>query len=106
MEHAAERAGLFADQGHFAKKWRKHVAGASQRHGQTVSLGNRVADLGEIRLQPAAGRFRLALPGAADVDAGVGLDRQAVAEIDERLVRELGLEAWMSVVSRKSLSSW
>ena len=91
FEHAAERAGLLADQGHFAKKRWKHVAGASQRHGQTVSVGNRIADLGKVRLQPAACRFRLALPCAADVDAGVGLNRQPMAEIGERFVRELRL---------------
>ena len=92
LEYSAERAGLFADVGHFAKKWRKHVAGASQCRGQAVAVGDGVADLREIWLQPAAGRFRLALPRAADVDAGVRLDRQTVAELGERFVRELGLQ--------------
>ena len=91
-EDFAERAGLFADADHFEKQRREHAAGAGQRQGHALSLSDGVAHLGHVRAQPAGGGVGLALPRATDVDAGVGLDGQAVAELGEGLVRESRLE--------------
>ena len=41
VEHFAERAGLFADAGHFQKQRREDVAGAVQRFGQGYRRGRR-----------------------------------------------------------------
>ena len=92
MKDFAQRAGLLADVGHFEKQRRENAAGAGQGDRQAVAAGDGVADAGEIRADPAAGHVGLALPRAADVDAGIGLDRQPMAQLGEGLVRELGLE--------------
>ena len=41
MEHAAERAGLFADVDDLAKQRRKELAGAGQGGGETVAAVHR-----------------------------------------------------------------
>ena len=104
----AERACLLADVRHFEKQRRKHDTGASHRDGQAVSAGDGVADSHEVGMDPATGDLGLALPGAADIDAGIGLDGQAVTQLRQGFVRELWLKEHgggpLSVVRDPSLN--
>ena len=91
-EDAAERARFFADAGS-SPEIAAGTRGRCRRVPATCScLGDAVANLRHVRTQPRGRGVGLALPRAADVDAGIRLDRQPVAELGERFVREAGLE--------------
>jgi hypothetical protein len=99
---------LFADSSHFQKQLGENAARAIQRIGQRISAGNGVADAGDVGSDTAVRYIGFSLPGAADVDTGIGLDGQPVTEFGECLVRELWLEEHgncpLSVVRRPSIN--
>ncbi len=88
MEHAAECAGFFADVDDLTKQRREELARACDGQRQRISTIDRVADVLKIAAHAWAGRLGLALPGAADVDARLGLDGQPMAEFTEVAGRE------------------
>ena len=72
----------------------------ARRDREAVAAVHGVADVLEVAADRAAGRFGLAFPGAADVDAGLGLDGQPMAELAQGVRGESGGEEHVRRVTR------